>query len=254
VPGADVALIVRPAANQSGSKPQVLLKDRTDKDGRFRLVKHGVAGRDFYQMHVLAAARGHGLGWADLRPDRPPFSAKGKAMMGKAEPKPPGAQNGQTIIRLAPEQVLKGRLVDLLGFPAANVKFRVASVRMVTAEKPAWDMIVPGGFLRLPGGPGDPLEFAEALSPKDWPYLPPTLTTDKEGRFTLPGFGPGVEVVLLVQDDRFALQDVPLRIEEGQAKEVSSSLVPPESSRGRSFSRTPKSRRPAPGWSSPPTA
>jgi RNA polymerase sigma factor (sigma-70 family) len=223
VADADVAVIVLGRSTEPGTfKHEVLLKGKTDKDGKFRLVKDGVAGRDFFEIHILAHAKGYGLGWADLlgtssRPLRPPVRKKDVG----------------TVIQLSPEQVVKGRLLNLEGQSAANVKCRVASAYVLKPGERPLVRSDPMDFMTLHQR-RDVLYFPDDLSAKDWPWLPATFTTDKEGRFALSGFGQGQEVAILVQDDRFALQELDLRTgEKGNAKEISLSLAPAQFLEGK---------------------
>src|SRR5205814_126413 len=152
----------------------------------FRLVKEGIAASEFYTMHALAGAKGYGLGWIDLtgisRFHRFPGRVDKQKPAGGV--KLPGKKDEGTIITLTPEQVLEGSELDHQGEAAANVKCRVASVRMVKPNAPPVDIAAPGGFVRMHMQGGGLMEFAEELSPKNWPWLPPpTITTDKEGRF-----------------------------------------------------------------------
>src|SRR5262249_35118644 len=71
------------------------------RDGRLNL-EVGPLDR----LHVLVAARGFGLGWQPLPTGRP----------------------AEATIALAPEQVLRGRMVDLKGEPAAGVKAKVVRI------------------------------------------------------------------------------------------------------------------------------
>src|SRR5262249_576607 len=57
-------------------------------------------------------------------------------------------------------------------------------------------------------------DFPEKFSRKDWPFWPESVTTDAKGRFTLHGLGDGQEVDLLINDDRFARQELAVRIGE----------------------------------------
>jgi RNA polymerase sigma factor (sigma-70 family) len=230
IANADVAVLGRVAGEKPGtSKYGVLEKGKTDKDGKFHLVKNG-GGRVISSMHILAHAKGYGLGWAEphgrsLLPGA--YLAIGNDIV---LPSPsygvPVKKDGPPIIRLSREQVLKGRLLDLQGLAAANVKCRVARVHALKPEDRPREMSNPYDYLKLLSLRGV-FDFAEEFSSKDWPFWPKAITTDKEGRFTLPGFALGHEVVLLIQDERFALQEVVLRAGgKGEVKEISASLAP----------------------------
>jgi RNA polymerase sigma factor (sigma-70 family) len=99
--GATVALVGWPeSAARPG--PFVMAQATTDKEGKFRLkvkpaLSSGPAGEA-----LIAAAAGHGLGWC-------------------------GTDKTEGVeITLAAEQVIRGRLLDVQGQPAANVKLLVS--------------------------------------------------------------------------------------------------------------------------------
>jgi RNA polymerase sigma factor (sigma-70 family) len=166
----------------------VLGVTRADSQGRFRLPVRRITSGEFYSSVVIAAARGYGLAWQNLDPD---------------------PRQLDWVLRLRPEQVVRGRLVDLQGQPAAGVKLHLAYV-------------------------GDP-EAKENIQVVLWnrhqdlPPWPGPLTTDAQGRFVLNGLGPKLLFGLWVRDDRFARQDLH-RIATGdgkQAREVTLLLEPP---------------------------
>jgi hypothetical protein len=117
-------------------------------------------------------APGYGAGWIELDPD---------------------ADAPATDITLRPEQVIRGRLFDLLGQPARDVKLSVMAIRRVPA--------VPGA--------GDPREERLALRwahPDDLAGWPSPAISGADGRFTLHGVGPGLRALLSVLDPRFISQ------------------------------------------------
>ena len=187
---ADVALvgIWLPRRRGEAYKDEVLDRGKTDKVGRVQ-VKVNAPQDQFHWLHVLAGARGHALAW-----QRVPHSDED------------GTRKME--LRLSAEHVQTGKLIDLQGQPAAKVSARVLRV------------------LKIPAGPGrqrgdlfeaamarqTAYDFPEKLSRKDVPFWPETVTTDDKGRFTLPGFGDGQEVDLVIDDDRFARQEVVVRV------------------------------------------
>jgi RNA polymerase sigma factor (sigma-70 family) len=95
--------MMRPAQNRSGVTPQLLGEAVTDRDGKFR-VKGWRVGKVLLPQIIVAGAAGHGITW------RAPTKADG------------------IEIRLPAEQVIRGRLLDVQGQPAANVKVQVSRV------------------------------------------------------------------------------------------------------------------------------
>jgi RNA polymerase sigma factor (sigma-70 family) len=187
LPGADVAVLVRPKVAHRGGDlssggTEVLGGGKTDRDGRFRLETPRTASVRCRSVAAVAAASGHGLGWYELNPD---------------------AEKPTAEIRLAPEQVIRSRLVDLQGQPAAGVTVRVGSV-----------------------GRREPGEFKGVYAPAriDLPFWPKAAVTDKDGRFELHGIGRDVFTQWSVSDDRFATQgfgvatDAPEGVKEYNAR------------------------------------
>jgi RNA polymerase sigma factor (sigma-70 family) len=173
---------------------QVLGVTGVDRRGRFRLPVRRTTSRAYYSAVVIAAAKGYGLAWQELDPD---------------------PKQLDWVLRLRPEQVVRGRLVDLQGNPAAGVKLHLAYV-------------------------GDP-KARENIQAVLWkphkglPAWPGPLTTDAQGHFVVHGLGPNLLFGLWVRDDRFARQDLH-RIATGdgkQAREVTLLLEPPRFVEGR---------------------
>ncbi len=217
--GAEVAVVVSSAALLPRGV-QALGQARTDPEGKFRLTVACPAKVQPSEIVVLAAAKGHGLGWA-------------------AAPKPDSVS-----VQLEPEQVVRGRLIDLQGQPAASVKLVVSRLgnreAVQRGSRNLLHVTLPSSHLAH----GDP-ETVPALSgriashlrltrrpwedephallrpavlmlldpPADLPLWPAPVTTDAQGRFELRGLGPGLGVGFQVRDERFALQvlDIPPR-------------------------------------------
>ena len=170
VANASVDVIGRPrslwVADDEAINPRVLLgRSETDGDGRFQIDAARTASTRFFEIYARASVPGLGLGWADLNPDA----------------NKPGADIG-----LRPEQVIRGKLVDLSGQPAAGVALRITSVGRPTNT---------GTF------DGVSLWDARLEGMRVWPR---PVTTDQKGRFTLAGIGGGLTVSLEVRDLRFA--------------------------------------------------
>src|SRR5262249_28156782 len=161
----------------------------------------------FYQMSVLARAKGFGLGWASTMEIRQQVSRGAFKELHYAW----GSTTGYSVkprdsvdIRLRPEQVIKGRFLDLQGI-AAKVTFRVAAV---LGDRPQ----AKGGrhgtmaanfrgmgrfdlYQRRQAG----FSFTKTPAPKDLPLWPKPVTTDEKGRFELRGFGRDQDVEVLVE-------------------------------------------------------
>ena len=92
VAGADVALL---------GNGKVLAHGRADGEGRFRLSVARAALADYREVYAIAGKAGHGLAWA------------------RADLKMPSQE---TLVRLAPEKTIRGRLIDVQGQPASGVR------------------------------------------------------------------------------------------------------------------------------------
>jgi RNA polymerase sigma factor (sigma-70 family) len=229
--GAEVALVgrLRPSPQTPKYENELLALVKTDAEGRFRLARKDLTATPFYHLDVLATARGHGLGWH-------------RVVRG-------GVQD-ELDLRLEPERVLRGRLIDLQGLPANGVKGRMvylawkelrgakgdlARQRMQMEMMRAQNALATtqGGGLtpfRRPGG----FDFGLLKAPAGLAFWPPTFTTDAQGRFEVRGLSAGQEAHLLIEDDRFALQE--LQLDTGAAKapaEASLSLAPAQRIEGR---------------------
>jgi RNA polymerase sigma factor (sigma-70 family) len=214
-PAADVPvdIVGRPRALQAGADermdPYVRLGGGvTDADGRFRLeaVRSSSARHD--DVCTLAAADGSGLGCAKLNPD---------------------AEQPTVEIRLRPEQVIHGRLVDVNGQPAAGVEVRVHSVYRSATNQDFEGLGIPWM------GPPEGL--------RAWPR---PVTTDEQGRFALAGIGRGLSVTLYVDDPRFARQKLQVQTDDRDGpKDVSAALQPATIIEGRAL--TADTGQPIPG-------
>jgi RNA polymerase sigma factor (sigma-70 family) len=210
--------------SHDGARKEVLAQGKTDRKGRFRLTVARFSPGQFHSLHVLAGAKGYGLGWCRL-------DGAAKALVAE--------------LRLQPEQVLSGRLIDVQGQPAAGVKLRPAwisrgSAKDRLANVPEKDVM---GFpLRskdaeflglLPPGSND-FQFLPYASVEKLPFWPAAVTTDVQGRFRVRGFGRNHCVNLAVEDQRFALQDLILESDaRGAPKPITLALSPPRRIKGR---------------------
>jgi hypothetical protein len=170
---------------------ETLASARTDASGRFRLELPADAVVHPWSLQLLAAAPGHGLGWRSL-PEH-------------------GGTEG-IVLSLGPEGAVRGRLLDLQGEPVKQ-----ATLQVVRVESPDRRQAVP----QVDAGFHEPL--------RGLPGWPGPVTTDAQGRFTVPGLGKGVAVKLVVTDPRFARQSVTLQpAGRGEGKEAAHLLLPPQ--------------------------
>jgi RNA polymerase sigma factor (sigma-70 family) len=233
--GADVALVGRwrLSPQHPNHDYEVLARGKADAQGRFRLARKDLSPAAFYQVHALASGKGHGLGWAKL----------------PADPK-----RKDVTIRLEAERVVRGRLFDLQGVAAKGVKARLVYLAWVEPREdtgdPRWrrkkgdahaDLALYLQALamaqgaaptppRLPGG----FELGLPRPPEGLPFWPRPVMTDPQGRFEIRGLSAGQAAHLLVEDDRFALQE--LLLDTGKEKapaEATLSLSPSQRIEGR---------------------
>jgi hypothetical protein len=208
----------------------------TDDEGRFRLPLPDVPGERYDRIKVLAGAKGYGPAWSNVS------SAPGST---------------EVELRLPPEAPLVGRLIDLQGQPIARAQVRAIRVLPPVDKVPKLD----GGkkdkakdqrqreldevmaAMKAAGQNDNQMkrlldaqrlqrgfEFHKDSPLKNSPLWPAPVTSDRDGRFRLDGFGKGQEVHLLVEDDRVATQEI---VAEAGVQEQSMSLVPPHKLTGR---------------------
>jgi RNA polymerase sigma factor (sigma-70 family) len=108
VPGAQVAVVTEGKNSGRGadlSNPMQIIGPVTaDHDGRYRLQADHLDWQRYWEVQVVAAAPGHGLGWRKIHL---------------------GDDLSLATVKLPREQVFRGRLVDLQGQPAAGVPVRL---------------------------------------------------------------------------------------------------------------------------------
>jgi RNA polymerase sigma factor (sigma-70 family) len=124
----------------------------------------------------------------------------------------PGREKLEATLTLSPERPLRGQLVDLQGQSAAGVRVRVATLGKSVNGEPA------GVHFFTP--------------PSDLAAWPPSVTTDRQGRYVIRGLSEAEHGTLTVTDERFA----PLWIPFGplqEDKEVNRALAPAQVVQGR---------------------
>jgi RNA polymerase sigma factor (sigma-70 family) len=167
-------------------RPQIVARGRSDAQGKFRLTGPRTSKKSHQSVLLLAGAEGCALAQADIKPDAPR----------------PDIQ-----VRLARERVFHGRLVDLQGKPAANVKVFLTHVLGSDAAKHLFQVT-----------------FQEP--PEKLPPWPAPAVTDARGRFSFRGLGPDWHLSFHVRDGRFARHDFEVKPAELNKKEITRSLPP----------------------------
>jgi len=150
---------------------QVLAQGTNDQQGRYNLTLRGVSSKTHSYANVIARKDGAAIAWQTLDLDAPHIEAP---------------------LELSPEELIRGRLVDIEGQPAAGVRLQVRGIMQR-------------------GGTGQSREGV-GYRGKDIPaaWLAP-ITCDSQGRFTIHGVPAGHGVYLDVEgNDRFAPQDIAL--------------------------------------------
>jgi RNA polymerase sigma factor (sigma-70 family) len=162
-----------------------IISTRTGKDGRFRLTVPDDRAKSFDFLQVAAVGSGHGLGWQSLNR---------------------GTGKQEVTLRLAPEQTIRGQLIDLQGQPARGVKIHVASLEGKSGRAPVHPFTDP---------------------PKEIPSWPAVATTDDKGNFIIRNVGRNLWATLLVDDDRFARHSLMVSTgAKGKPEDVQGVLTP----------------------------
>jgi beta-lactamase regulating signal transducer with metallopeptidase domain len=156
---------------RSDDQHHVLGRAESDALGRFRLDVPRTSSLTYYELHALASRPGFGLGWSKMNRD---------------------AEGPSADVRLKPEQLIEGRLVDLQGVPAAGVTIRAANM----------------GVAKQGGGRYDGINLAKRPLPGLEDVWPGPSVSDAEGRFRLSGIGRSMQFGLKVEDPRFARQSL----------------------------------------------
>ena len=160
----------------------------TDGDGGFHIETPRTASIRFFEVYALAAAPGFGLGWTELNPDA-----------GK-----PTAE-----IRLRPQQIIRGKPVDINGQAAAGVELRIGTVGQPT---------------KIGTYDGVSLWDARLEGMRAWPR---SVTTDNQGRITLPGIGRDLMPGLEIRDIRFAQQSLRVQTNGRDASKEATMVLEP---------------------------
>ncbi len=210
--GVPVDLIGVPRSPSAGTDVHkdafVLLGQATAEEaGRFRIEADRASSARLLDVYVLSGASGPGSGFGCLQVH-------------------PDAAQAELEMHLRPEQLIRGRLVDLSGQPAAGVEVCFSHVFGVSPLAGA------GEFDSFYLGFG----FVWSLPPRELRTWPKAIKSDAQGRFTLAGIGRGLSVVLFVRDPRFAQQRLEFQAgDRDEAKEVTLALHPATIIEGRAL-------------------
>jgi RNA polymerase sigma factor (sigma-70 family) len=178
---AEVALLGLPMPTLVGGEwleEKVLARARTGADGRYRLALSADSRAGYQAFYALAGKAGHGLVLERLRPVPTAAAA---------------------VLRLPPEKVIRGRLLNLQGLPAAGVRVRVEWLGRPPVN----------GVGRIGLG---------ALPRDRFPLWPRATTSGKDGTFVINGLGPELRGYLRLESDHFAPESV--AIQPGTASRV----------------------------------
>jgi RNA polymerase sigma factor (sigma-70 family) len=152
VAGAHLGLLawvrLPPRSAHQASTLRALADGETDRDGKFRLVVPGAASTKYLRVFLQARAAGHGMGESTI----------------------PDERSAEVKVELPKERILRGRLVDLQGQPAAGIKIRLESASG-----------------KLSSGKQFYLHLSHREAPAGMRLWPEPVVSDAAGRFTLRG-------------------------------------------------------------------
>jgi RNA polymerase sigma factor (sigma-70 family) len=206
VPNASVHVYARATAfrvdgPEDRAYPKEIGRAASDDTGRIRVDVPRISPASHDEFGVVALAPGFGAGWVALDAD---------------------ADQPVANITLPPEQIIHGRVFDLLGQPTSNVRVSVTAIRRFSQSGPN---------PRVDGFEGPAFWWAH---PDDLPGWPETAVSDADGRFTVRGVGRGFRAFLTVVDPRFATQAVDTDTDENsQRKPLAVALQPARTITGR---------------------
>jgi RNA polymerase sigma factor (sigma-70 family) len=206
VSGASVMVYAQSIPRVTTSAEQLSLKElgraASDGSGRFRIDVPRTSSSRHDEFGAVALAPGYGAGWvASLDPD---------------------ADQPSVDIVLFPERVIHGRLFDLQGQPAGNVKLSVTAIRRDLPKRPS---------ARRPDFEGPTFWWTHSDDLAGWPR--PAISS-ANGHFTLHGVGPGLRAYLSVLDARFSNQLIEIDTDDASTtKPLSFALEPARTITGR---------------------
>jgi RNA polymerase sigma factor (sigma-70 family) len=162
--------------------------ETTNDSGHFRLTLHKPFPKCWNRPAVMAAAPGFGFVWRTLDPD---------------------AGETGVVIRLHRERILRGRVLDAQGQPAAGAQIEAAYVSTQSGDSGLYPCSPPG------------------------PTWPAPTTTDSQGRFVLRGLGRDQHVMLDVKHGQSSPQVVRVKPNTKDGEELRVSLTPSRKLSGR---------------------
>jgi RNA polymerase sigma factor (sigma-70 family) len=190
VPGAKLVLVYA-----SAEKVPDKVWATSAADGGFQFsVARSIEDAAFYgnawdQTSIVAAAEGHGFGWARVRPET----------------------SGDLTLRLVKDDVpIRGRVLDLQGKPVAGATVRIDDQLLVPAEE----------------GKGQGSTDLTTLRSAAFATLFPPLKTGEDGRFQINGIGRERVATLRVEGETIATQRVQANARAGDKARATPRGVP----------------------------
>ena len=186
--------------------PYLILGQGTaDGEGRFRVEASRASSSRFFHIYAIAGSTGPGTAFGCVK-------------------LPTDAEQPVAEVHLQPEQVIRGKLVDVNGQSAAGVQLELDSVYVWPDRSVGTRFDSPQPILVRHGS-------TASVDMRAWPKA---VATDARGRFTFTGVGRGLHASLVVHDPRFAAQEFRFKPEERDAaKEISLAVEPATIIEGR---------------------
>jgi RNA polymerase sigma factor (sigma-70 family) len=193
VAGANVGLfsLISRGADRSGGpntrlQEESLAEGISDTVGRFQLRALRKAFDDSEGLFVVAAKKGLGPALERIATDKP---------------------GNEIVLQLPSEKVLRGRLFDLQGQPAADVQVKLYWF--------GW------GPLRAEGS------VSVAPEKQKSPFWPEAVVTDKEGRYEIRGLSTRLQGYMSIEGDLFAREVVEIKAGDQKESDVITKALRP---------------------------
>jgi RNA polymerase sigma factor (sigma-70 family) len=193
LPGVEVAVMGLRGETRRGNEIRDLFTEvrplaqgQTNQEGRFRFTDQRKNLTKYSELYLLAGKPGYGL------------TIERVAREGSGS---------ETVLRLPPETLVRGQLLDLQGQPARGVDINV--------------MLGHGAYASVPK-----ISF-QNLSKKSVSFWPDSIKTDNEGKFILKGLSAHQRAFLLMQGGRFMPEEKEIKFTgPGRSAEVKLALYP----------------------------